>query len=285
MQMQSRFDLFGFRERGGAACRYAWSLFVGTVLVFGASSAVLGQSVPDKPKQDVSAQPAKADPVKNKVVRKKLVADLSGFELLKSGNASNSQTVVGATRGGAPPDALAPRLGKFYGPGAFFSWSNPSGASDFIFVITDDQDSQIFRTRVHGTNFVYPPAAPELQPGRIYSWKVASSGLLGGDPSDPVEFTVVSTAERQEIEKAIAAIPKDDDWQAGLARAQVLTDHRLWYDALGAYCALIARWPDRAELFEKRGTIYSQIEITKPLAEMNFAENEKLLASQISDRQ
>jgi len=282
--MQSRFDLFGSRGHGGAAYCYARSLFVGTMLVFGASSAVLGQSVPDKPRQDVSAQPEKADPVKNKQVRKKLVADLSGFELLKSGNASNSQTVVGATRGGAAPDAQAPRLGKFYGPGAFFSWSNPSGVSDFTFVITDDQDSQIFRTRVHGTNFVYPPAAPELQPGRIYSWKVASSGLLGGDPSDPVEFTVVSTIERQEIEKAIAAIPKGDDWHAGLARAQVLTDHRLWYDALGAYCALIARWPDRAELFERRGTIYSQIEITKPLAEMNFAENEKLLASQISER-
>jgi hypothetical protein len=284
MQMQSPFDLFGSKGRGGAAYRCAWSLFVRTMLVFAASSAVWGQSVPDKPRQDVPAQPEKADPVKNKMVRKKLVANLSGFELLKSGNASNSQTVVGATRGGAAPDALAPRLGKFYGPGAFFSWSNPSGASDFTFVITDDQDSQIFRTRVHGTNFVYPPAAPELQPGRIYSWKVASSGLLGGVPSDPVEFTVVSTAERQEIDKAIAAIPKGDDWRAGLARAQVLTDHRLWYDALGAYCDLITRWPDRAELFERRGTIYSQIEITKPLAEMNFAENEKLLASQISDR-
>src|SRR5437660_1038794 len=249
MQMQSRFDLFGSREHGGAACRYAWSLFAGTMLVFGASSAVLGQSVPDKPRQDVSAQPTKADSVKNKVVRKKLVADLSGFELLKSGNFANSQTVVGATRGGAAPDALAPRLGKFYGPGAFFSWSNPSGASDFTFAITDDQDSQVFRTRVHGTNFVYPSAAPELQPGRIYSWRVGSSGSLSGDPSDPVEFTVVSVTERQEIERAIAAIPKGDDWQTGSARAQVLTDHRLWYDALGAYCALIARWPDRAELF------------------------------------
>jgi hypothetical protein len=37
-------------------------------------------------------------------------------------------------------------------------------------------------------------------------------------------------------------------------------------------------------LFEKRGTIYAQIEITRPLAEMNFAENERLLASHISDR-
>jgi hypothetical protein len=282
--MQCRFDLFDSRGHGGAACRYARSLFVGTMVVFGASSAVLGQSVPDKPRQDVPAQPEKADAMKNKVVRKKLIADLSGFELLTSGNAANSQTVVGATRGGAAPAALAPRLGKFYGPGAFFSWSNPSGASEFTFVITDDQDSQIFRAKAHGTNFVYPPAAPELQPGRIYSWKVASSGLLGGDPSDPVEFTVVSTTERQEIDKAIAAIPNGDDWQAGLARAQVLTDHRLWYDALGAYCALIARWPDRAELFEKRGTIYSQIQITEPLAEINFAENEKLLASQKSDR-
>ena len=282
--MLSRFDMFRFKGHGGAAGRFALSLFAGAVLIFVASPVVRGQAVANKPGQDAAAQPRKADSANNKVGRKKLVADLSGFELLKPGNSSNSQTVVGGTRGGAAPDALAPRLGKFYGPGAFFSWSNPAGASDFRFVITDDQDSQIFRTKVHGTSFVYPTGAPELQPGKIYSWSVASAGMLGGDASDPVEFTVVSVTERQEIEKAIAAISKSDDWKAGLARAQVFTDHRLWYDALGAYCALIERWPDRAELFEKRGTIYSQLEITKPLAEKNFAENEKLTASQVSER-
>lgn len=282
--MKSRLDPFRSRGHGGAVCQFAWSLFAGTLLVFGASPAVLGQSVPDKPEQNAVAQPRKEDSGNHKMIRKKLIADLSGFELLKPGKASNSQTVVGGTRGGAAPDALAPRLGKFYRSGAFFSWSNPSEASDFTFVITDDQDFEIFRAKVHGTNFVYPSGAPQLQPGKIYSWRVASSGLLGGDPSDPVEFTVVSTREREEIEKAIAAIPEGDDWHAGLARAQVLTDHRLWYDALGAYCALIAQWPDRAELFEKRGTIYSQIEITKQLAEMNFAEAEKLAASQFSER-
>jgi hypothetical protein len=276
--MRSRFEMVH-----SVVCRIAGNLLVGTLLVLAASPTVVGQSAPDKPAQDAAAQPRKIDAGTTKPARKKLVADLSGFELLKPGNAAASPTVVGGTRGAAAPDALAPRLGKFYGAGALFAWSNPSEAREFTFVITDDQDAEVFRTKVHGTNFVYPSGAPQLLPGKIYSWSVASSGLLGGDPSDPVEFTVVSTKEREEIEKALATLPKGDEMQAGLARAQVLTDHRLWYDTLGAYSDLIGKWPAKAELYEKRGAIYSQLEITKPLAERNFAESDKLAAAQVSE--
>jgi hypothetical protein len=278
--MRSQLNEVCPRGPGEGPWRRVRSILVGTILMLAASPVVLGQSAAEKREQPPAAQAEKAEP---KPAHKKLVTDLSGFELLKPVNGSNSQTVVGGTRGGAAPDAMAPRLGKFCGAGALFAWSNPTGASDFSMVITDDQDSEIYRTHVRGTSFVYPLAAPQLQPGKIYSWTVAAAGVLGGEASDPVEFTVVSLKEREEIERELAAIPKGDEWKSGMKRAQVLTDHRLWYDVLGQYSAMIEKWPGRAELYERRGAIYEQLEITKPLAEMNFAERKKLSASHNSE--
>ncbi len=47
--------------------------------------------------------------------RKRIVTDLSGFDLLEPGKLQKQTTVVGATRGLPRPVALAPRLGKVYG--------------------------------------------------------------------------------------------------------------------------------------------------------------------------
>ncbi len=57
--------------------------------------------------------------------------------------------------------------------------------------------------------------------------------------------------------------------------SQIFTDHRLWFDALGAYDDLIAKYPDRPELYDQRGAIYAQIPATKSLSEADFARADK----------
>lgn len=62
-------------------------------------------------------------------------------------------------------------------------------------------------------------------------------------------------------------------------RAQLLTDRRLWFDAVEAFSGLIRDDPNDPDVFERRGTIYDQISVTKPLAEEDFAVADKLRAA------
>jgi hypothetical protein len=224
------------------------------------------QSEEPKPKQTTAS-------AKNK--RTRVVTNLSGFDLLEDKKLSNATIVVAATRGKPQPVALGPRLGKLYGADPTFSWSYEGTAAKFVFVLSDDAQVEIFRDEVNGTQFRYPAAAPALQPGKIYFWTVTTPGsLLRSSSSAPSGVSVVSAAQRKEIETKLAQSP-GNSYEAGMARAQVLTDYRLWYDVLAAFTELIELYPDRAELFEQRGTIYAQLPSTRPLAEADFSRAEK----------
>ena len=89
---------------------------------------------------------------------------------------------------------------------------------------------------------------------------------------------MVSAKEAEEIKASLAQIHANDTYEADLARARILTDHRLWYDVVAAYTDLIARYPDRAELYDQRGTIYTQIGVTRILADQDFSRAEALQA-------
>jgi len=209
--------------------------------------------------------------------RKRVVTDLSGFDLLEPSKVRRQTTVVGATRGLPRPVVLAPRLGKLYGSNPQFAWSYEGKAQRFVFVLRNDAQEELFRTEVSGTTYQYPRSAPPLESGRTYFWTVeVASSVMGSIVSAPVGFLVISSSQREEIEKRLTQVSSADPYQAGLARARLLTDYRLWYDALEAYADLIARFPDRAELYEQRGTIYSQLDVTRRLAEQNFTQAEEL---------
>lgn len=92
----------------------------------------------------------------------------------------------------------------------------------------------------------------------------------------PASFIVVDEAERKNIEETLAKISESDDYQAGLAKAQVFVEARLWYDAVSAYSELITRYPNRPEAYEKRGVVYAQLETTAPEASEDFARAEEL---------
>jgi len=242
------------------------------------AAEIAGAQAPTNPPSQGPAQPSKAD-TKNtddgkKTPRKRVVSDLSGFDLLGSGKQT---MVVGATRSVTRPAALAPHLGRVYAPTPVFFWGNATESDKLLFVLEDEARREVFQKEVRGSSFRYPADAPRLEPGKTYFWSVAISlGALGSVQSDRVGFLVLSPAERKEVEKELVQLSSADAFHQSLDRAQVYTQNRLWYDAVDAYCDLIARFPDHPELYEQRGMIYAQIESTRPLAERDFARADSL---------
>ncbi len=250
----------------------------GAVLLVCASGFAQKQ---EKAQAPAKAGAAQAKPAEAKKPRARVVTDLSGFDLLESGKTRTQTQVAGATRGMARPAALAPRLGKLYGGQPTFSWTFEGKAKNFLFVLQDDARNELFHAEVTGYEYRYPATAPALEPGKTYFWTVeVTSAMLVSEPSALAGFLLLNAAQRAEVEKDLAAAA--DPYQAGLARARAFRNRRLWYDALDAYSGLIARYPDRAELYEERGTIYAQLEATKALAEQDFARADQLTAGSAS---
>jgi hypothetical protein len=209
-------------------------------------------------------QPApKSDPPK----KRKLDADLSGFDT-DSKSDKKVSTMLGGSRSAAVPSAtlLAPKRAKLYGSTALFSWTFTGHNEGYVFLLTDEDETQIVRQPTKDAHYLLDPAiVSKLEPGAPYYWRIQV--LPNTLASDPLEFTVVTADERTAIDKALLAASTSDPYETGLARARVLVDHRLWFDALGAYDALIAKYPKRSELYEDRATIYAQLPATKPQSE------------------
>jgi hypothetical protein len=212
-------------------------------------------------------QPPKSDPPK----KRKLDADLSGFDTTDSKSDKKVSTMLGGSRSTAVPSAtlLAPKHAKLYGASALFSWTFTGHNEGYVFLLTDEDETRLLRAPTKDSHYLFDPAKTKLNSGDTYYWRIQV--LPNTLASDPLEFTVVTAEERAAIDKAIAAIPQADPYDAGLSRARILVDHRLWFDALGAYDALITKYPNRPELYEDRSTIYAQIPVTKPQSEADLA--------------
>ncbi len=198
--------------------------------------------------------------------RQRVKTIMAGFEMLSPEKLLNQMTIVGATRGiePAPPFPLAPFLGKALGPQPTFRWDNPGKAKEFVFVLTDELGREVLRKTVAESRYRYD--GPPLDPGQIYEWSVQTSAGASG----AVAFRLADAKERQQVEAALAKL-KAGSYEAALARARALAEHRLWYEAVDAYSILIAQYPDRAEAYEERGAIYSQTPRTEPAAAADFA--------------
>ena len=207
--------------------------------------------------------------------RQRVTTDVSKFELAPASKVAQSAGVAGATRGTgdqAAPVALAPRLTRLYGPSPVFIWSFGPKVRQFVFILTDEDQEEIYRADVTRAQFQYPNDAPRLEPGKTYYWYVEPQPkALGMTRSEPAGFQVISGAELKAVEQKLAEIGASESFESGLARAQLFRDHGLWYDALSAYSELIERNPNQAELYQQRGAIYAQLEPTKDLAERDLA--------------
>ena len=251
-------------------CTGALSLFV-----LPGPAAARADEPPKKPQGE--AKPATPESPE-KPRRRRVVSDLSGFDLLDQGKVKKESMVVGAARGFAPPVPLAPRLGRVYGDRPTLQWHDEARPAGFVVLLTDESQQEIHKGETAKTTWAYPAEAPRLEPGRTYFWTVQAASGMFAEPSAPAGFLVLAGPPRQEVESALAAAPSADPYEQGRARAKVFTDRRLWYDAVQAYSDLIARFPDRPELYEERGTIYAQLDATQALADEDFARAEGLKA-------
>ncbi len=220
----------------------------------------------------ISASPQQPPPKSDPRKKRKLDADLSGFDTSDSKSDKKVSAMLGGSRSAAVPSAnlLAPKHAKLYGATALFSWTFAGHNEGFVFLLTDEDETQIVRQPTKDAHYLLDPATvSKLEPGAPYYWRVQV--LPNTLASDPLEFTVVTAQERAAIDKALLAASTTDPYETGLARARVLVDHRLWFDALGAYDALIIKYPNHPELYEDRSTIYAQLPVTKPQSEADKA--------------
>jgi hypothetical protein len=199
--------------------------------------------------------------------KKKLDADLSGFDVSDGKSDKKVATMLGGSRASAVPSAtlLAPKRAKFYGASPLFSWTFTGHNEGYVLIITDEDEAQLEKRQTKDAHLLLDASKAKFQPGETYYWRVQV--LPNTLASDPLEFVVVTAAEKAAIDKEIAAIPAGSAYDSALARARVFVDHRLWFDVLGAYDELIAKNPNRAELYEDRATIYAQLAVTKPQSE------------------
>src|SRR4051812_30109632 len=130
---------------------------------------IAGQTSPAP--SSAGKQTSKTPPATTKN-RKRVVVDLSGFDLLESKKTQKQAVVAGATRSMPAPVALAPRLARVYSSAPVFAWDFDGKVQDFTFVLRDDQDNEVFRDDVKGRSYAYPATAPKLAAGRTYFWTV-----------------------------------------------------------------------------------------------------------------
>jgi hypothetical protein len=236
-----------------------------TLLALSVALVTLGgvavQAAPSSPEEPKPAGEKK---------RKRVVSDMSGFELTPPEKLQKQTTVVGATRGLKPPPPvpLAPHLTRVLGAQPLFQWASKGTA--FTFVLKDDAGQEVVRKSLTENQYRYD--GPALGAGKTYSWTVETAS---GGASEPSSFQVVDATEREAVEAAKAKI-KGTDLESDLRRARVLTERRLWYDAVGAYTELITRFPNAAQLYVERGTILAQIPRSQGASEEDFSRAESL---------
>jgi Domain of Unknown Function (DUF928) len=229
-----------------------------------------------------STAPAKNAP--EKAPPKRVVADLSGFEL--DPNKSNAQALqIGAGARGAllPPPLYAPKLGKAYSLRPVFSWGDSPGAENFTFRLYDSDNEEVYENEVGGNvrSFTYPADAPPLTAGSTYSWTVQAMAAQLIEPPQPVRLLLISGPDRQGVEQALES-SKGNDLAARRLQAQAFVQHRLWYDAIAAYSQLISENRNNSDLYRERAQIYAQLPATEALATQDMERARKLDGQQDS---
>ncbi|MGC8550153.1 MAG: DUF928 domain-containing protein [Acidobacteriaceae bacterium] len=227
-------------------------LVAGTVAVAGAQNKTPNQS------QNSSNRP------------RRVAMHVGGFDLAPG--AASANQIGGASRGvsnSGPVLLYAPHKGQAYTLRPSFWWQGDANAK-YKFHLQDLQGGISWDREVTGTSMAYPSDAPPLTPGHTYLWRIESESSLFGPPAPSAVIVVLPAAERAQI-KAEEAKFKGSSEQDAVDRAQVFYNHRLWYDTLGAYDKLIARYPADAKLVKMRDELYEQLPATRKLAAQDMA--------------
>jgi len=172
-----------------------------------------------------------------------------GFE--QTGRDASSRLIAaGATRGPLKP--IAPYEGLAYNPKPFFAWVSQPGAASYHLTLRDGAESSspiVYETDVKTAQFAYPTDAPALIPGKLYSWRVSTAGVMERKQGAVATFFVLAGEDAAQIkaalEKAKLAAPKSAAER--LAQARIFEEYGVWYDALRIASELLSENPNNAE--------------------------------------
>ncbi len=203
-----------------------------------------------------------AQPAPAQTSTKRVRAELGGFDLSTSGKTANQAS--GASRGTDSPLLFAPQSGKAFSTHPEFHWTTTDPGQKIVFKLSSLDGNALWEAETTDDHLKYPADAPALTPGSSYVWTVAPDNEMLGGPSPPALFVIVGGPERVKIEAELKAAPGE----AGQAR--VFVDHRIWYDTIERYSALLASRPDDVEARTMRAQVYDQLPATKNLAEADW---------------
>ena len=169
-----------------------------------------------------------------------------GFE--QTGRDASSRLIAaGATRGPLKP--IAPYEGLAYNPRPFFAWAPQPGAASYHFTLRDGAESSsaiVYETDVKTAQFAYPADAPALAPGKLYSWRVSTAGVMEKRQGAVATFFVLAGEDAAQIkaalEKAKLTAPKSASER--LTQARIFEDFGVWYDALRIASELVSENPN-----------------------------------------
>jgi len=246
--------------------------FIIAILIVGSWAAFAQQPSSSTPPSGKQPSNSANKTAPDKTPPKRVVADLSGFELDPKKTKSQGLQLGAGSRGASTPPALyAPSLGKAYSLRPVLSWGNSPGAQKFTFRLYDSNDDEVYEQDVAGNlrTFTYPQDAPPLKAGATYSWTVQAVAAQLVEPPEPVRIMLVAGAERKSIEQSLEKT-KGDTLPDRLKRAQILVDHRLWYDAVAEYSQLISENRENLDLYQQRARIYAQLPQTQTLADQDL---------------
>lgn len=171
-----------------------------------------------------------------------------GFE--QTGKDASSRLIAaGATRGPLKP--IAPYEGLAYNPRPFFAWAPQPGAASYHFTLRDGAESSspiVYETDVKTAQYAYSAEAPALTPGKLYSWRVSTAGVMEKKQGAVVTFFVLTGEDsapiKTALEKAKLSAPKSAAER--LAQAHIFEDFGVWYDALRIASELVSENPGDA---------------------------------------
>ncbi len=172
-----------------------------------------------------------------------------GFEQ-GGGDASARLVAAGATRGPLKP--IAPYEGLAYNPRPFFLWAPAPGAASYHFTLRDGTGSSspiVYESDIKVAQFAYPQDAPALTPGKLYSWRVLTAGVMEKKLGAVATFFLLTGEDAAQVKTALEKVkltaPKSATER--LAQARIFEDFGVWYDALGIASQLVSENPNDTE--------------------------------------
>lgn len=215
----------------------------GTLLLAQAGSTPVAQTAPPKPATRVRAK-------------------LEGFDLSPQSGKSANQ-IGGASRDLGSPRLYAPHAGKAFSVMPVFYWGTSEAGQKVTFRLTALNGRTLYEITTTENHVAYPHDATSLTVGSTYRWTVLPENDMLGGPPAPALITIVSGDERAEIETELGKSSADAN--------AIFVNHRIWYDAVAGYTAVLDRQPDNQDALRGRAAIYDQLISTQDLADADWS--------------